>query len=160
MDDKTYGLLFDIRRSMRYHDRRAAFHETMHKTTCVLTAFMASSMFLEVTRMPAILAMSAATFAILDLVLDYSGQASKHRTLKGEFAELELKLVNDLPYKEGLNERLAIEKGEPPIYRALDAICYNELLVAEGADRSHEIQVNWIKRLTCQLWKWNGWQVA
>jgi hypothetical protein len=31
MTDAQYGLLFDVRRSIRYHDRRRAFFETLHR---------------------------------------------------------------------------------------------------------------------------------
>jgi hypothetical protein len=41
MNDEQYGLLTDVRRSIRYHDRRRGFFDLMHRMTSVLTVFMA-----------------------------------------------------------------------------------------------------------------------
>jgi hypothetical protein len=40
MTDAQYGLLFDVRRSIRYHDRRRAFFETLHRITSALTILL------------------------------------------------------------------------------------------------------------------------
>lgn len=52
--------------------------------------------------------------------------------------------------------RLHIEADEPPIYRALDLLCHNEQMRADGhpPDSEHWASVPLYQRLTCHLFHW------
>lgn len=146
MTDEQYGLLFAVRRSIRYHDRRAAFFERLHQITGGLTVLLAGSVLFDLARpgnTPAwltALALTAALLAVWDIVVGYAGRAGLHRDLKNRFVALEIAVVEGDATAENWTrhqiKRLTIERDEPPVYRALDTLCHNEMLIAEGYDRN------------------------
>lgn len=165
VEQELYGLLFDVGRSIRYHDRRRAFLERMHRITNFFTILMAGSIIYDVGTggnaawWLTLLGVCAAILASLDMVVGYGSQAALHRDLKQRFASLEIQIL-----KEGKDvtklcaykvERLSIERDEPAIFRALDALCRNEQLRAEGHDNPEDfVSVGKWQRLTCNLWMW------
>lgn len=170
LNDDQYALLFAVRRSIRYHDRRRSFFERMHRLTSVLTIILAGGVLFELagTGSPAkwlqVVGVVAATLAALDMVVGYSSRATQHANLRSRFADLEIFVL-----KEGLApdvwqrhqlDRLAIERDEPPIYRALDLLCHNEMLQAEGFSREkapeHFASVNIWQRYTSHLLHWSN----
>lgn len=99
--------------------------------------------------------------------LGYGGgvflQGRLHRDLKGRFIALEMAILagDDQPdtWAKYEVERLRIEQDEPPIYRALDLLCHNELLVAEGHKRTgdaaaHFADVGKVQRFTRHIVHW------
>lgn len=169
MDHDQYGLLFDVRRSARYHDRRRAFFERLHQVTGGFTVLLAGSVLFDLARpgdtpewMTA-LAVVAALLSAWDMVVGYSSKAGLHRDLKGRFIALEMAILagDDQPdtWAKYEVERLRIEQDEPPIYRALDLLCHNELLVAEGHKRTgdaaaHFADVGKVQRFTRHIVHW------
>lgn len=166
MTDAQYALYFDVRRAIRYHDRRRAFFERMHQLTGVLTVLLAGSVLFDIARPgdnPAWLLALAAIAAILsawDIVIGYAGRAGQHRDLKARFAALEIAIVasnaDASTWQAHHTERLRIEQDEPPIYRALDLLCHNELMRADGhpSDSPHLASVPLYQRLTRHLIHW------
>lgn len=168
MNDKQYGLLFDVRRSIRYHDRRRSFFEQLHQITGCLTVLLSGSVLFDIARpgdSPAwllALAVVAALLSAWDMVVGYAAKAGAHRDLKKRFAALEILIVSgDASSGTFIShqiERLRIEQDEPPIYRALDLLCHNELLRAEGFrendDEAHFSRINGFQRLTRHLFHW------
>ena len=168
MSDDQFRLLFDVRRSIRYHDRRRAFFERLHQITGGLTVLLSGSVLFDIARpgdSPAwllALATVAAVLAAWDIVVGYAAKAGLHRDLKARFVALEIRLLasDDSPasWSAHQGERLAIERDEPPIYRALDVLCHNELLRAEGFGQSggadYSFRVSRIQRLTRHLLHW------
>ena len=168
LSDEHYGLLFDVRRSIRYHDRRRAFYERSHHLTSLLTILMADSVLFDLAKKGETaewliwVSVVAALLAAIDMVIGYAKHASLHSSLRERFANLEIEIVCGpadgdcwLGYQK---ERLLIEKYEPAIYRALDGLCRNELLVAEGfsqKDDSNHFFKSWFwQRWTSQLFRW------
>ncbi len=143
-DHEDYdAMLFGIQRSVRYHDRRVAHFDLLHKVTDVLTILLSGVVILELSGVESptwikILATVTAILVASDLVVGYSRRANQHHDFKRRFIELERRML-----KSDLNEtfdavrdaRLVIESEEPPIFRALDAMCHNELLTAKGFSR-------------------------
>jgi hypothetical protein len=170
LDDTQYGLLFDTRRSARYHRRRQSFFENLHRVTCVLTILLSGGVLFEIAGAAGTalwlqcLGVFAALLATLDMVVGYSASASQHALLHSRWLELEmLMLKGDLSpatWEGYALRRLEIERDEPRVYRALDLLCYNEILASEGMRREnpeyaeHFAAVGWIKRLTCQWYTW------
>jgi hypothetical protein len=168
LDDVAYGLLFDVRRSVRYHDKRAAFFERLHRVGAALTILLAGSVLFDLARPGNTpwwmlgLALLASLLSVLDLVFGLSRYAQTHRELQRRFALLERTMVagpSTGPCWAGyLSERLLIELDEPSVYKMLDTLCHNEMLLALGHARSggHYVKVSWWQSATCQIWPWSG----
>lgn len=166
MTDAQYALFFDVRRSLRYHDRRRAFFERIHQATGVLTVLLAGSVLFDIARPgdnPAwllALAAIAALLSALDTVIGYAAKAGLHRDLRARFAALELSIIagntSGSAWQAHHLERLRIEQDEPPIYRALDLLCHNEILQADGfpPDSEHHARVTPLQHLTRHLFHW------
>ena len=163
MSNDQYALFFDVRRSIRYHDRRRSFFELMHRITAVLTILMAGSVLFDIGK-PGSTAMwlttisvFAALLATLDMVIGYSSKADLHRSLKVQFGKLEMSIISggdsEAEWNSHQIKRLEIELEEPPVYRALDLLCYNEIVKADGIqDKMH--RVSYLNCCTCHIFKW------
>lgn len=170
MDDTQYALLFRVRRSIRYHDRRRAFFEVLHRITSVLTILIAGSILFEIgsdQTMTAFwltgLSVIAAVLAAVDMVIGYASHAALHRDLKVRFCDLETEILiggeSSAEWDKYQASVLRIERDEPPIYRALDLLCRDEVLVAEGfmkdgQDVSQFSKLPFFTRLTSHLYSW------
>lgn len=169
LSDVQYGLLFDVRRSTRYHDRRRAFYEQLHHFTSLLTILMAGSVFFDLAKSGETatwlkcLSIVAALFAAMDMVIGYSKRAALHGSLRERFAMLEIDMVGGdttpTSWSQYQRERLVIEKDEPPIYKVLDNLCRNDLLEAEGFKRRDTpeqfFSATLWQRLTSQIFRWD-----
>lgn len=174
LSDEQYGLLFDIRRSVRYHDRRRAFYEQLHHVTSLMTILMAGSVLFDLGKSGQtaswlmVLSVVAALLAAADMVIGYSRRATVHAGLRGRFADLEIAMLcggkTDAEWEGYQRDRLLIEKDEPAVYKVLDLLCRNELLVAEGftlqQHASQFARINWWQKLTSQLYRWDSWQMT
>jgi hypothetical protein len=142
MNDEQYGLFFGVCRSIRYHDRRRAFFEQLHRISGGLTVLLAGSVLFDLSRpgqsavWMTVLATVAALLAAFDIVIGYAAKANLHLDLKRRFCELEMSVVSggdsEEIWKSHQLARLRIEQDEPPIFRALDCLCHNELMTAQG----------------------------
>lgn len=174
LSDDNYGLLFDVRRSIRYHDRRGAFYERFHQVTSVLTILMAGSVLFDIGKSGptdlwlTYLALAAALLAAFDMVVGYSRKATLHSELKSRFADLEIRMLTGPSqgeiWAEYATERLRIEKDEPSPYYIVDALCRNELLVASGVRRKERpelfAKVNWYQWATRHFAHWSDYQAV
>jgi|GEM_PF-381507 len=170
VDEQLHALKFDVRRSCRYHDRRRAYFDILHKVTNVLTIILAGSVVFSIAHEGSkdpvwlvCIALVASLLSAVDLVVGYAQKASVHRELKLRFAELEIEILtgseDDPALKRYTVTRLKIEKDEPPVYRALDILCRNELLIAEGYEgREYESlmgRLTGYERLTAHVFRWS-----
>lgn len=170
LNNQQYSLLFDIRRSIRYHDRRRAFFERMHRLTGALTIILAGGVLFELagTGSPAKwlqwISVLAASLAAVDLIVGYATRANQHAGLRTRFIDLEILILSgdaepDI-WQDYRAKRLVIERDEPPVYRALDLLCHNELCQSEGYTREkHSEQfarVGWFKGFTSHLLHWSN----
>lgn len=169
VSDDQYNLLFDVRRSARYHDRRRAFFEQLHRISATLTVLLAGSVLFDLARpgetalWMTVLAIIAAVLAAVDIVIGYVGRATLHDELKKRFVSLEMAILSGKDDPETIRqhqiERLRIEKDEPPIFRALDLLCHNELCKAMGFTREGDGEKNFAnltywQQLTRHFWPW------
>jgi hypothetical protein len=103
-----------------------------------------------------------APLSAADIAIGYAARANDHAALRARFVDLERALITSDSSEEAWRAhhqvRLAIERDEPLIYRVLDLLCHNELLVAEGFDRradpQHFARLSAWQRLTSQ---WPHW---
>lgn len=170
LSHEQYGVLFDVRRSVRYHDRRRGFYEQLHHFTSLLTILMAGSVFFDLAK-PGdtaewlkVVSALAAILAAMDMVVGYSKRAALHGNLRERFAMLEIAMIDgdtqESTWLKHQRERLLIEKDEPPIYKVLDNLCRNELLETEGYTREKApeqfFQATTFQRMTAQFFRWEN----
>lgn len=158
LDDRTYGLLFGIRRSVRYHMHRRRFYELWNTTTVVVAAVggtAAVTAFVGEWTAPWVPAAAAALTAVsgaLDLSVGTGRRAGHHGDLARQFINLEKRFargvsLDDTEFAEVTKARLDIESSEPPVLRLLDASCHFELLRSLG-DRGDRPQIPFLRRVT------------
>lgn len=166
-DTGLFKLLFNVRRSIRYHDRRRAFYERMHQITGVLTILLAGGVLFELAGSGEtvwwlkLLGLIAAVFSAIDIIIGYARQANRHADLRKRFSALEIAVnTGEKSVADYTNDRLLIEQDEPPVYRALDLLCQNEQLVAQGYSRADPVDkgyfsdLKWYEALTAHLYRW------
>lgn len=172
LSNDKYALLFDVRRSVRYHDRRRAFYELMHQITGLLTILMAGSVLFDLAKSGSTawwligLSVVAALMAAMDMVVGYNKRANLHGSLRERFALLEIDMIDgdtlDATWQRYQRTRLQIEKDEPAIYVIVDLLCHNELLVAEGVQKKNHpdkfAKIGRWQTWTSHIWRWENHQ--
>lgn len=136
-------LLWDVRRSVRYHNRRRAWFERWHHGTLILAIVALSGVY-------DLVAPAGIAFLATNVVCRFSDRASDHKMFSAKFRMLEHKLLPERTPEEldGLDlERLEIETDEPPIKRLLDVQCHYELWKATRTDYRH-VPIKWWRRWT------------
>jgi hypothetical protein len=164
--DRHWELLFAVRRSIRYHMRRQAFFEIWQRLTSgVGVVFGSAALGALLTQLgkdfPSLPIYAAAIVTLatgLDLVVGTARMAWTHAALRKRFIDLEKKLLgsdqlSEAEYALLFRERLDIEADEPPVLRALDTICHNDLVQALGMN-DHQVSLPWYKLLTAQFVNW------
>lgn len=143
LSTEWHGLLFDIRRSIRYHNRRRAFYDQLDQISNMLSVIFGSAAIYGVmesnVNMKPVALVAAGLVTVLSAVNLVLGSALKgraHADFSRQFIELEKKMVLNDPSDDLLRsitaERLTLEAEEPPVLRVLDCICHNEQLRAMG----------------------------
>ena len=155
-----HELLFDVRRSVRYHRRRQQFLDRVGDWTRVATAVAGSAtvaVLIADSALSVALAAVTAVLAALDLVFAPGKLARRHSDLARDFILLEQDLLrtdSDPPPDELAQlraRRLAIEAEEPPHYRVLNAICFDELVTAMGYGDERRSNIRWFQRVFAQF---------
>lgn len=163
LDDRTYGLLFGVRRSVRYHNHRRRFYEVWNTSTVAIATVGGSGavigFFGPHSWISAALACLVALVGAIDLAVGTSRCANLHTDLARRFIDLEQHFshgrnLSDDEHAELTRARLQIEAGEPPTLRLLDEICHHELLRALGDKREppsiplwRRLMANWLVQL-------------
>ena len=131
LDDRTYDLLFAVRRSVRYHERRRRFFEIWNSITVGAAAVGGSSAVATILStpnwewLPVAFAGAVSALGAIDLVVSTARRAGQHGDLSRQFIALEQKFAHgrnlkDREHEESVRERLRIEASEPTILRLLD----------------------------------------
>ena len=176
MDDggktkRVSSLLWGVRRSVRYHDRRQGFFERWHVLVMLMallggsTTIAAFGSNLLESWPPLLKFLPAAlitVFSAADLAIGFAAKAALYGELKRRFIRLERELLplghDPDPPEDEINrlwqERLAIEADEPPVLFALNTICHNELLRAEGRDEKGLRQIPLLTRWLAPFCDW------
>lgn len=156
-EEDLKDLLFHVRRSVRYHDKRRGFLEGFQKTKNLAAIVVGSAAMVTVLNSVsgAFLLGSALVVGILsaiDLVFGVNAKAREHSDLRKRFIELEKEIVGVIEppvsqIREWQQKRLTIEADEPSVLRVLDAICHNEQLYADGYDHEYYLEIRGYQRL-------------
>lgn len=163
LDASWEGLLFDIRRAVRYHNRRRGFFDRLDQLTNVLALIFGSvsiyGVLAQSNHLLAVLSAAVVTvFSAFNLVIGSSQRARNHFDLARRFIDLEQRIVTSEPSARLLakytSERLSIEKDEPPVLHVLDCICYNEQGRAMGYSDSDILCISFAQRLCAPFFDW------
>ncbi len=166
LENDRESLLWGVQRSIRYHDRRCRFFEKMHRFVIFVGIVGFSSVWTTMAQNINVnimfwLALIATILFAADLVINFSKLSHLHFDLKQRFGDLEKFLIDKTDAAslgEGKRQRLTIEQNEPPVMRALDTLCHNELLVAQGYDKEKDSEeyasVRWYERITANFISW------
>ena len=161
LNNDWHTLLFGVRRSVRYHEKRERFFHRLNRVVLFLNVAFGSAAVVAalselghgwIVTFSALVAVASA----LDLAVDTGNRARLHADLRRRFVALESAMIGEEPDQERLarftRERLAIEQDEPPVLRALDVLCHNELVRALGYGRQHEHALPFWRRWLAQVW--------
>jgi len=160
LDKEKYKLLFGVRRSIRYHNRRILFYEHIHKMATAFALLSGSATVIAVLgKMGAFwttsFALIVVIFSAIDLVVGPDKAARMHNGLARKFFNLEKSIITEKNITEETlayfsAERLDIEMNEPPIKKVLDSMCHNELCRAMGIEE-YSVKIKWYQRIFCQF---------
>lgn len=156
IDDRTYDLLFSIRRSIRYHQRRRRFYENWNSLTVAAAAIGSSAAATAFatgigwTAFPVIVSGLIAFLSAFDLAVGTARSGDLHSELARKFISLEQQFahgnnLDDHEVEQITKGRLEIEANEPTTLRLLDILCHFELLRATGDERPHPA-IRWWRR--------------
>lgn len=149
-------LQFDIRRSIRYHNRRCVHFDRLDKLTNMISVvFGSAAVFGVLERQYQSLALTAAAtvtiISAINLVMGSSIRARDHADFARRFVALEKELVITKPSEEAIRQlmikRLDIESDEPPVLRVLDCLCHNEEMRAQGYPSDQLVKIAWWQAL-------------
>lgn len=137
--DTFYANLFGVRKSVRYHQRRQAFHEWWNTVIIALSFACSASAMAEWSAEWRQLLIGTTSFLLmLNWVVGLPRRANIHAKLGQRFALLEQEMTPHEKSREMAAEvefgfrrrRLEIEADEPAKMRVMDVLCHNELCEA------------------------------
>ena len=147
-----WSLLFGVRRSVRYHVRREQYFDRAHHLGAFAAALTGFATIAALLADHAALATAAAATALAgagEMAFGFARKARRHSDLAHDFIDLEKALVQtgDALPESRLREleavRLDIEARKPPVLRALDAMCHDELVTALGIEDGQRSNLGW-----------------
>lgn len=162
VSSELIALDFGVHKSIRYHVKRRAFFDVMHRVAMLIAVIGGSAAFFaligEKTEVGQIAALTVAIATALDLIFAFPENAREHDKLAERFSDLAVELalapsgaVDGRRLAELKGKRLALERGEPTALDALNVICHNEEAEARGYDRDQIYRVGWGQKIFAQL---------
>jgi len=152
------NLKFAVGKSIRYHARRRAFFDALHRFTVIVTLLGGSAAFVAVLQEFPILAqvsaLAVAVTSALDLAVGFSSRARTYDDLCRRWADLGSTMERTVDATQQMvhdwkAERLQIEKDEPTQLGALNIICHNEEVQAHAWGTKYRLWFH--QRLFCHL---------
>ena len=164
-EPNAHELVFDIRRSIRYHHRRCRHYLNIHNVVLFVAlvsnsaafAAMWSGIIPSTSVLAALIPGLVASLLIgFDFVTGSLRKSALHTDLARQFTELEAQLVgveegDTEKLAEVQRERLRIEATEPPILKVLDTLCYNDEVRAMGHEKDMRIQVGIVQKFVADF---------
>ena len=149
-------LLTDCERSMRYHQARARFFNTLHLFIQFIVFAIASASVSNLLN--AVLADQSIVWAVVSMLALFSlvGNPARkhalHQSLYRGFTILNGTILatpdaDDETQARWARDIHALYADEPPVYRALLAHCDNQIAILLGADKGFFVDLRWYHRL-------------
>jgi len=164
IDDQIDALKFGVEKSISYTTKRRSFFEELSNTKTILSTFSGLSIFVVLLKSYDSAAQLIAGFLAfincIDLVVCFSRRANVYDALQRRFSDLLGKIIQEphtqANYQMWCAERLTIEKDEPAKYKALEQVCYNELVtLRDQAD--HLTKIPWLKMQLKNFLRYDDW---
>lgn len=164
--DNIHDLNFSIEVSIRYHDRRRGFFDTLHKTVRVVGMLGISAAAAGLTGylndVPAGRevgiggAFTGALLLALDVVVGFAESARLHDSLYRKFYELMAEIARAKDPSEDeihgwLSRVLIIERDEPPSFHALYILCHNEVVYVMKYPRTKMHKISFHHRILAHI---------
>ena len=160
--DSKNNLLFGVRKSIRYHNRRRNFFDSYSQIVSAFSVILGSSTIFSIIKgfPSAALYLSAALtiLSVFNLVIGSARQARIYNDLEKRFISLEKKIIttskstlNEEKISELISERLDIEADEPPVKYVLSAICHNDLARSMGYKNNELAKIYFYQRWFAQF---------
>ncbi len=161
LSDRKERLDFAIEKSLRYHQRRRAHYERLHRAVMFGVIMTGSAVFADIAGEPKYFALFGTILATLDLVFAFSMKARDHVMLYADFTALLIGIRTALKIDERLvceweRRRLEIEAKEPPIFWAVEASCDNEVTLARGLGSAGTVKLNFIHSVFMHWWRFES----
>lgn len=162
LDARWRSMLFGVRRSIRYHQRRRAFFDRLDQFSNVIALIFGSAALYGVlgdnAQKVTVAASAVVTvMASINLVVGSSRRARDHVDFARQFAELEKRMIckaSEERLQEVTQMRLTIEAGEPPVLHILNIICHNEQMRAMGYQQDELTKVGPLQYLFAHFFDW------
>ena len=156
LDRGWHGLLFAVRKSVRYHERRQRFFLSCNRFISFVTAASGTAAVVTLLNdadktVVMSIALLITLAGLMDLVFGTARRISEHGNLAREFVALERRMTLAERSPETLREltaaRLRIEEREPPILRVLNVLSHNDVMRSMGYPQSEWARVTpWQRR--------------
>jgi hypothetical protein len=150
-------LLFNVRLSIRYHNRRRAFFDGFDLMASGIAVVFSSAAIAalnaESERYAIWSALVVTVFSAIHLVTRSTVRAREHHDLVKRFIALEQSILpaTEQDFWELYAAKLAIEADEPPVLANLSIMCHNDQAVAEGYGEERLYHVNFLQRLLSHI---------
>lgn len=145
LTDRWDALGFDMRTSVRYHQRRVHFFDRWNATTNAVVLFSGSSAVMtllteSISQQVAVVIFGGlvSAFSLADLVVGTARMARLHEGLYRQFIDLECRWTaihdpSEADFSALESEKLRIEQGEPPPMITLVEMCWNDTARSLGS---------------------------
>ena len=154
LEGRWRDLLFGLRVSQRYHERRWQFFLSCNQMVSFVAVFASTTgaialLFLDWS-WAWVLVVAVAAVGLADLIYGSARKAGQHAVLKREFVLLERQMIlldcSEEALKKMVAARLVVEANEPPIKRNLAKMAHNDVLRSMGYGPKEKLSISWIKR--------------
>jgi hypothetical protein len=141
LESELIAAEFGVHKSIRYHARRRAFLNALHRGTLAIVSLSGTATFVALIGGESVaakwVALGIAILAGLDAIIGYAEHARTHDSLYRRFCDLAAEIARipnptEDQIREWRAQRLTIEKDEPTSLDALNVRCHNEEAEARG----------------------------
>lgn len=161
--EDLYKLKWRVECSQRYHAHRRSFFDGLHMKTMLGVLITGSAVFSNIVGYLEWFGAAAALLAATDMVIRYSHKARDHemlyRRFNGVATEIARKGATETNRDQLNNWDARIEEifgDEPPVYRALHAICHNEVVIAHNRDPENLIDLKLRHHILFNFWRFRN----
>ena len=159
LEDRWRDLLFGVRVSHRYHERRWQFFLSCNRVVAFLTVLFSTTGAVALLFVDApwawVPVVVVAVLGLVDLVWGSANKVAVHAVFKRDFVRLERRMLvsecSEETLKEMLSERLLLESEEPPTKRNLARLAHNDVLRSMGYSPDHKLRIPRLGRLFAHI---------
>lgn len=135
MDPKTWEHVFAAERSRRYHLRREAFLLASDRISAFALIVLGSAVVANLSQWTVAIGLAVTALGASQIAFQFASRARDHHELAHKFAVLLAEIRSttsptEADYSRWQQTRISIEHDEPPLFHAVEADAYNEVVNA------------------------------